>query len=85
MMEEHQIRVQIADKHGGSTYMLNPSETLEMIHDSDTAWIYTDNQLVERDQLDELDEATLSTISTVRILPALVGGSTYSPHRGEEE
>ena len=82
MMEEHTISIQIADKHGFTQYMLNPAETMEMLHNLDEGWIYADNQLVQADQV---DEANLSTVSKVKILPALVGGSTYSPHGGEEE
>ena len=82
MMEEHTITIQVADKFGFTQYMLNPAETMEMLHNLDEGWIYADNQLVQTDQV---DEANLSTVSIVRILPALVGGSRYSPHRGEEE
>ena len=83
MMEEYTITVKVADKHGFTQYMLNPAETLEMLQNSpSSSWIYADNQLVQADQV---DEANLSTVSKVKILPALVGGSTYSPHGGEEE
>ena len=81
-MEEHTITIQVADEYGFTQYMLNPTETMEMLHNLEEDWIYADNQLVQADQV---DEANLSTVSIVRILPALVGGSTYSPQEGEEE
>ena len=85
MMTEHLIDFAIAES-GQRFYRLNPKEAVEMIqkHSVSGNWIYADNQLVESDW-DGWDEATLSTISCVRILPALVGGPTYSPHKGEEE
>ena len=82
MMEGHKIKIQIADIHGFTQYMLNPAETMEMLHNLDEGWIYADNQLVQADQV---DEANITRVSSVRILPALVNGPAYSPHGGEEE
>ena len=78
----HMIKVQLADKSGHAQEMMSPAETVETIQQNSSSWIYADNQLVQADQV---DEANLSTVSIVRILPALVGGSTYSPQEGEEE
>ena len=78
----HKIKVQLADKSGHSQTLMSPAETVETIQQNSSSWVYADNQLVQADQV---DEANLSTVSKVKILPALVGGSTYSPHGGEEE
>jgi hypothetical protein len=67
----HEITVQLGDKNGHTTMMLNPSQAVETIQQNSGAWVYADNQLIQADQV---NEDNLSTVSQVRILPALVGG-----------
>jgi len=83
MREEHLIEVWVAEtwpRH----YQLNPQEALEKIREKSSpgTWIYADNQLIQADQVNVDD---LSQVSHIRILAALVGGSTMSPHVGDEE
>ena len=83
MIEEHLIQVHIAET-GPRHYQLNPQDVLELIREKSSpgAWIYADDQLIQAEQV---NEENLSTVSSVRILPALVGGLTMSPHVGDEE
>ena len=49
MSEEHTIKVQIADKHGGSTYRLSLAETRKFVIDSvlgGYAWVYFGPDLI---------------------------------------
>ena len=83
MSEEHLIEVLIAEtwpRH----YQLNPQEALGKIREKSSpgTWIYADNFLIDPEKVNGDD---LSQVSTIRILAALVGGSTLSPQVGEEE
>ena len=79
--EEHLIQVTISEA-GQRHYQLTPQETLEKIQQNSNSWVYADNDLIEAEKV---TVEHLSHVSQVRILPALVRGTTSSPQGGEEE
>ena len=79
--EGHLIQVTISEA-GQRHYQLNPQETLEKIQQNSNSWIYVGNDLIEAEKV---TVEHLSHVSQVRILPALVRGTTSSPQGGEEE
>jgi hypothetical protein len=70
-MTEHTTTVLIADGEGHRTLQLTQAETLDLVDQNPSFWVFSDNQMVKRESLAEAD---FSTIDTVCIVPALVGG-----------
>jgi hypothetical protein len=67
----HKITVQLADMNGHSELLMTPAETVEMVQQNTSSWIFADNKMVPADQV---NEENLSSVVNVRILPGLVGG-----------
>jgi len=67
----HKITVQLADMNGHSELLMTPAETVAIIQQNTSSWVFADNQMVQADQM---NEENLSSVVNVRILPRLVGG-----------
>lgn len=71
--KEKVIKVEFADETGHQILMLKPQETIDLIENNSSNWVFIDDKFVEYEFIDEVD---WNEAESVRILPALVGGMT---------
>jgi len=72
-MEENKIKVEIANMFGHQELMLNEEQTREIIDENPEHWVFVDNMMVSREHVKAIE---FDNVIHIRLMPALVGGST---------